>query len=343
MMRYFFPLTLAFLILFASFWAGIWWWSSIRVEEQFLRWQARQAAEGRDFTFADMSVGGFPTHLRLNLTQPSMVDASGWQWSGPDLTAEAALWQPRRVSLEFPGTHVFEPPERSLLAPLELAAGVAEGDVWFDRRGLVDGMRLTFQRLALAGYFNGGTSAQALDVAWGRAIAEDQANGASRGVGDVPFFLAIDELELPSAAEPPLGRSLQELSAEGTIEGWLELGPPEEVIPAWAERGGQAQVEELRMTWGPLRLEGDASLTLDQERRPLGAGHARVQGFEAAVQAFTEAGLVEQDIGSMARMALLAMSQDSSDGQREIEVPITAQDGVLRVGPLPLLPLPPLF
>ena len=129
----------------------------------------------------------------------------------------------------------------------------------------------------------------------------------------------------------------------GLGDGVLQLGPPAVTLPAWAAAGGQVVLNELQMDWGPLQLQGDASLTLDQEQRPLGAGRARVRGFEAAVGAFTEAGLMEEDIGSMARLALLAMSSENSDGERQIEVPITAQDGILRVGPLPLMPLPPLF
>lgn len=340
-MRHVVPLVLAVLVLLASFWAGLWWWSAQRVEEQFLQWQARQAAEGRDVTFTEMRVVGFPTHLRLSLSEPGMKDSSGWEWAGPDVTAEAALWQPRRVRLTFPGTHALQPPEDSMLAPLELASGAAEGWLWLDGRGVIEGMSLAFRRLALAGYFDGGTSAQALDVSWGRPAMMSGQEGADPG--DVPFVLDIQELELPSAAEPPLGRSLQHLLAQGSLEGWLQLGPPAVTLPAWAAAGGQVVLNELQMDWGPLQLQGDASLTLDQEQRPLGAGRARVRGFEAAVGAFTEAGLMEEDIGSMARLALLAMSSENSDGERQIEVPITAQDGILRVGPLPLMPLPPLF
>lgn len=334
------PLLLVVLVLLASFWSGLWWWSAHRLEEQFLQWQAAQAAEGRDFRFTEMRVGGFPTHLRLRLSEPAMTDLSGWEWRGPDVTAEAALWQPRRVQLEFPGTHSFQPPERSMLAPLEFAAGAAHGQLWLDNRGVIEGMRLAFQRLALAGYFDGGTRAQALEVGWGAAAVDAQEDADAR---DVPFFLEIRELELPSAAEPPLGRSLERLLAQGALEGWLQLGPPAESVPAWAARGGQVKLDDLQISWGPLRLQGEANLTLDQERRPLGAGHARIVGFEAALGAFAEAGLVQEDIGSMARLALLAMSSENNAGQRQLEVPMTAQEGILRVGPLPLLPLPRLF
>jgi hypothetical protein len=43
------------------------------------------------------------------------------------------------------------------------------------------------------------------------------------------------------------------------------------------------------------------------------------------------------------RFALLALSSEDEGGRRMIEVPLSAQDGVLLVGPLPLLPLDPLF
>jgi hypothetical protein len=342
-MRYVFPVLLVALVLFGSFWAGIWWWSALQVEEQFLQWQAQQAAEGRVLDYTDMKVVGFPSHLRLKIDEPSMLDATGWRWNGADLTAEAPLWQPRQLHLTFPGTHTFQPPENSPLAPLELAAATAEGQLWLDRRGRLEGLRLDLRRLALAGYFNGGTKAESLLIGWGNAVEEGAATVADSDSDLVPFVLAIDELELPSAAEPPLGRSLQQLRARGNLDGLLEFGPPETVLPSWAERGGQVQLDEVQLTWGPLRLEGDGNLTLDQERRPLGAGHARIFGFEETVNALAEADLVKQDVAGLARLALLAMSSENSQGRRQIEVPITAQNGILRVGPLPLLPLPRLF
>ncbi|HLS68648.1 MAG TPA: DUF2125 domain-containing protein [Kiloniellales bacterium] len=342
-MRSALPLLLVPLLLMAILWSSLWWWSATRLEAQFRDWQAREAAEGREFHFTDVKVGGFPTHLRLSFSDARMSNAKGWEWHGPAAMAEAPLWQPRDVWLEFAGNHRFLPPPTSLSAPLEFAAEVAQGRLWLDRQGRIEGMRLDLQGLAFTGYFDGGTSARALEIAWGRALQEVREARAALGAGDIAFFLKVEELELPTATEPPLGRNLEELVAEGTIEDWHHAGSIAEAVPAWADQGGHLQLDEVQMTWGPLWLQGDARVTLDEERRPLGAGHARLLGLEGTLDALTQGGMLKEDVGNMARLLLLAMSDESRDGQRQIEVPVTAENGVLRLGPLPLLPLPRLF
>lgn len=336
------PLLLAPLLLLAVLWSSLWWWSATRLEQQFQQWQAREAARGREFHFTDVEVGGFPTHLRLSFSEVTMSDPSGWYWRGPAAVAESPLWQPRQVRLEFPGTHEFRPPEASMLAPLELATGVAQGELWLDRQGRIESMWLEFERLALAGYFAGATMARELQLAWGKTALQER--GEMPAVDATPFMLELEDLELPSAAEPPLGRSLDRLLARGSLEGWSGFEPPlAESIPAWAQQGGAVKLEEIALFWGPLRLEGNATLTLDDKARPLGVGTARILGFEATLDAFTEAGLVQEEVTEVARFALLAMSSEDGQGHRQLKAPVTAQDGMLRVGPLPLFPLPPLF
>lgn len=327
------------LVLLGLLWSGFWWWSAGKLRDQLERWQAVQAEQGRKVSFRAVRVEGFPARLRLHLADPEVADRSGWLWEGPTITGEASLWQPRRIHLSFPGTQRLEPPPGSPLAPLELATGDAEGDAVLARDGSLDSFRLRFDGVALAGYVNGGTRAESLELGWGGEARSADGSGAE----DFPFLLRIEGLEMPSAIEPPLGRNLERLVATGRVEGRPRIGPPAVTLPEWADAGGVVELETLEVVWGPLRLEGDASLSLDPQNRPLGAGTARILGFERSLDAFVEGGLVEEEVAGAVRFGLLALSGRDENGQRVIEVPLSAQDGVLLIGPLPLLPLPALF
>lgn len=328
----------------ALLWSGFWWWSADRLEGELQAWQRLQAEQGRQVSFGDVAIDGYPTHLRLRLASPRVSDASGWLWTGPQVTGQASVWRPQRITLSFPGTQRLEPPPGSPLAPLELAAARAEGLVLLASDGRVEAGRLRLDRVALAGYVDGGTSAEALELAWGlEPIAGSMVEAAEPAGDPLPFLFRVEGLSMPSAVEPPLGRSLERLVAAGRIEGRPPAGPPAESLPVWAAAGGLLDLQSLELVWGPLRLEGTGSLTLDPQHRPLGAGNARILGFERAIQAFTDGGVVEEQIGRMVGLALLALSSEDESGRRMIEVPLTAQDGVLLVGPLPLLPLDPLF
>ena len=202
--------------------------------------------------YTDMKVVGFPSHLRLKIDEPSMLDATGWRWNGADLTAEAPLWQPRQLHLTFPGTHTFQPPENSPLAPLELAAATAEGQLWLDRRGRLEGLRLDLRRLALAGYFNGGTKAESLLIGWGNAVEEGAATVADSDSDLVPFVLAIDELERERRSHR--SPSLQQLQRRHPTA--TEFARRRRFcLPG--QSGGQCSWMSAT-DLGPLRLEGTA-------------------------------------------------------------------------------------
>lgn len=331
------------LLLLALLWSGFWWWSAERLEDELRSWQRAQAGQGRQVSFGGVAIDGYPTHLRLRLASPRASDASGWLWAGPEVTGRASLWDPQRITLSFPGTQRLEPPSGSPLAPLELAAARAEGLVLLSSDGEVEAGRLRLDRVALAGYVDGGTSAESLELAWGLEPIAGSAQAAEASGDALPFLFRVEGLAMPSAVEPPLGRSLERLLAAGRIQGRPPAGPPAETLPNWAAAGGLLDLQSLELVWGPLRLEGTGSLTLDPQHRPLGAGNARILGFERTLEAFTEGGVVEEQIGQVVRFALLALSREDEGGRRMIEVPLTAQDGVLSVGPLPLLPLDPLF
>lgn len=328
------------LLLLAVAWSAFWWWSAGQLKQQLTRWQTVQREQGRDFRFDSAIVSGYPAHLRLRLEEPRLTGRGGWQWRVPAVSGEAAFLDLRDITATFGGTHELHPPESSGAAELQLAVGAGEGRVLLDDRGAVASGRLQLERLALAGHADGPSSVRRLDLAWGELAgeAEPPARDAL-----LPFFLALEDWDLPGALAPPLGRRIDLLEAQGRVEGAVPLVPPEEALPAWAAEGGTAELEHMALQWGPLFLAGDAGVTLDERNRPLGAGTARIRGFERSLDALHDGGVIAEDIARLATMGLRALSQEDADGRRVIEVPLSAQDGLLYVGPLPLIPLAPLF
>lgn len=331
---------LVLLLLLAVAWSAFWWWSAEQLQQQLLRWQAVQNEQGRDFSFDESGVTGYPAHLRLELENPRLTGRDGWQWRAPQLSAEAAFLDLRDITAEFSGTHELLPPEANGGAELQLAVGAGAGRFLLDDRGAVSSGRLQLLRLALAGHADGPSSAERLELAWGELAGEEE---PAAQAALLPFFLAVEDWALPAALAPPLGQRIGLLEAQGRVEGAIPLAPPEEALPAWAAEGGTAELEHMALQWGPLSLAGDASVTLDERNRPLGAGTARIRGFERTLDVLRDGGVIAEDIARLGAMGLRALSQEDSDGRRVIEVPLSAQEGLLYVGPLPLMPLLPLF
>ena len=89
-------------------------------------------------------------------------------------------------------------------------------------------------------------------------------------------------------------------------------------------------------------MRANGTVALDQRMRLLGALTADIRGFEEALGALAEAGILRREMLPASRVTLnLLAKTDKSDGRRVLTVPLTAQDGALLVGPIKLAVLPP--
>ncbi|WP_162140957.1 DUF2125 domain-containing protein [Fodinicurvata sediminis] len=342
-MRWTLRLLLALGVL-ALLWSGFWFWSAQRLESELDAWIARQEAEGRVIETASRSISGFPLHLRLQAEGPRISDARGARWEAPVLTGEAAVWAPQQLRLSFPGTQRFHPPPDSGLPSIELAAAQGHALVALARDGRVEGLQLRLKGLALVGLFEGSVAADALAVDYGSLAPESQGDAAQEDAASLPYRARLEALELPSASDPPLGRKVALFAASGHLSEPPPPGPPEQAARRWREAGGILELEELALTWGPLDLRGAATLALDSQLRPEGAGTARVAGLEDTIDLLVEQEILDDGLAPILKAGALAASQsDGESGRRVVELPLSAQDGMFHLGPVPLFPLTPLF
>jgi hypothetical protein len=93
-----------------------------------------------------------------------------------------------------------------------------------------------------------------------------------------------------------------------------------------------------------LRLRGDATLALDEQNRPLGAGTLRIAGAGETLDALAQSGAVDARNAAMLKIALafLARNDPANAGAPTVHIPFAAQDGALSVHRFRLLNLRPL-
>jgi hypothetical protein len=125
------------------------------------------------------------------------------------------------------------------------------------------------------------------------------------------------------------------------IFGALPAEPTPGAWAQWRDAGGVVEISQSNVVWGSLRLKGSATVTVDERFRPLGAGTASIEGFDSAIDRMAARNLVGSTEAVIAKVVLGALSQTMPDGTRRIDVPLTAQDGWLSVGPVKLLALSP--
>jgi hypothetical protein len=127
-----------------------------------------------------------------------------------------------------------------------------------------------------------------------------------------------------------------------SFKGRLPGGTLANSIAAWRDDGGSIEINKVAVRWGPVDADGNGTLALDEQNRPLGAFTARWRGYDETIDALQATGQLKPFPAAAAKIALRALARQNKDGPDEVQIPLTAQDGRLFVAGIPLLPVPPL-
>jgi hypothetical protein len=320
--------------------AAAWWFAQQSLERGIERWVAERRAEGYTIAWRQQRIGGFPFWIEARFEQPSVAQpsaAGGWSWEGESLALMARPWSPNAVTIEGSGRQIlgmagFSEPVRltgdGFRAVLQLESGLP-------RQGAV----IVVAPALWTETERPDASARRLDLAidkWPRGTADEKTESAAGR-------LKLGELALtPKLADRLPFREPIDLGVSASLFGSLPPGPPAQALAAWRDAGGIVEIGQLDLNWGPLAMSGNGTVALDEKMRPLGAGTAVIHGWEAALDRLVQTGHVQARQASIARVVLTALSKPSPAGT-EVTVPLTAQDGRLSVGPVPIMPLAPVL
>ncbi len=329
-------IALAFVIV-----AAAWLWASTVVAHGWDAWVEERQAEGYRFTNAEPEVSGFPFRVVAELDSPVIEAPQGWRWDAPPIRAEAGLWTPFTLHFRAPGTHRFRLPDgRELEAQAENAAG----HLAMNPEGGFDDAAMTLRNVLMSavplgpGTSLGQTTARSLDLrAEPAGVAEDQPE-------NLAFSAVLRGLSLPEQIEVPFDREISTLGLDGVLLGRLPAEATEPELQRWRRDGGAVSVENLRLHWRPLGLQGRGRLSLDDALRPEGTLNVEARGLEEALARLSEAGLIEPRAATYGRLAVTALGErDQATGERVVQVPLSFQEGRFYLGPVPLFELSPVL
>ncbi|MDH3473676.1 MAG: DUF2125 domain-containing protein [Rhodospirillales bacterium] len=338
-------LLVSFILFLAVVALALYWRASAaRLSEFIASWTAYQQAQGYEISYQGPEIGGFPFALTARFRDPGMVSPQGWHWRGPEISGRAALWDPLTIELELSGRHLVAP--RGAETPTEATLVQASARVHLHKDGQVE--RATAESAAIE-VRSGQVALTAAKSAW-------QLGPLRPAQGETPqellFAGELDDLVLPEDRAGPLGPQLRRLAVEALLVGRIPDQVPGQALAAgqrhfleqWRDGGGLLKLERVELSWGPLALEGDGALSLDRQLRPLGAFTATTKGLMETLDVLTAKGVLEPGKALPAKVGLLALGARKDEaGNPVIVLPITLQDGLLYLGPKPLLQLFPLL
>ncbi len=326
---------------------GTWLWARQALGEGIARWRDQQIERGYAIDYAGPEFGGFPFALSVSFREPRVTTPQGLTWQGPPVLGAAKLWDPFTIDLRFPGLHRLNASEEAIRAATgtelpreaDIAVEDASGRVVLRPDGKVQSASVDLASLVLSGPQVETATLQRLTArlgplrpASGETLEELDLVGEVLGVA------------LPAGRGGLLGDRVDRVSLDSTLVGGIPPGKPAEALPAWRERGGRWRFQRLAVLWGPLDLRAEGVLALDAALRPAGEFETEMKGAGKIIDRLIESGEIKPEAAFAARLALAAMGRpDSVTGESVLAAPISLRQGMLYLGPIPLVPIAPVL
>ena len=327
----------------ALVYGGYWSFLAAQVRTGVEQWFAERTLQGLEAGYASLRVGGFPFRLVAVIEAPRLAAPHGlkpWSWKGPALVLKARPWRLTRVRLSAPGRHHFTVIRRGGLAAFTVEAGKLE--LKLKHRGEGTGRAMLSVREVTLRDASEKTVAgvAAADFIVERPGRADD-GGPGRTAPALDFMAQAEGVSYPAAPVRGLGRTTARLVARVSVTGQVNDAP--EAMARWRDSGGTLEVKRFTLNHGPLALDGDGTLAIDNRMRPIGAFTLRVKGFEEVLDRLAGAGVIKPHPAALAKTVMKALAQKQGmPGAEELKVPLSLQDGWLYVGPVALAKLPPI-
>ena len=311
------------------------------VGERVDAWADEHRAAGYEIAFASRDVGGFPFRFEVLIAKPDVTNVpEGWHWEAESLTLSARPWNLRRIGVAFPGRHDIS---------------LYTGDAWFDFTCLIEEAagelfvvgngqvrefhgeirNLVYSRPGVD--FQGGLGALSIDGRRFDGVDADYRTPSAE------LRLSVNEALVPEDASWVLHKHAIDFALIAQVTGPLPNGEaPVASLTLWRDAGGVVEVRRMSLLWGPIEVETEGTLTLDEAMRPLGAFTADIIGHGDIIDLLAANDFVPLGDATLYKLGFNLLARPKVEGGSPmLSVPITVQDGELKLGPVTIDRIPP--
>jgi hypothetical protein len=318
---------------------GTWIWARSALDQGIARWRAEQIERGYAVDYDGPEYGGFPFALSVSFARPRVVTPQGLTWQGPPVFGAARLWDPFTIDLRFPGLHRLSLTKGGETRQADITAEAASGRVVLQSDGKVESAAVDLGRLQLSG--DGIEPVSLLRLTARLGPLRPAVGDTLEEVDVVAEALGV---QLPPGRGDLLGDEIARLSFDSTLVGGIPPGKPEVALPAWRDRDGRWRFHRLALLWGPLDLQSSGRLELDEELRPAGEFQTELKGAGAIIDRLIATEKIKPEAALAARLAVVAMGRpDNVTGETVLEAPLSLRQGMLYLGPIPIVPIAPVL
>lgn len=316
------------------------WWSTLawRVRTTLADAPAKALSEkGVMLDLRDAVVGGFPLSVTVDLSGVRAQWPSGTVVETGAVSATAFAWAPMDITLASTAPLRLDLAGSARHDPMTGTAGSMLVQASLGLDGKPRQVKATFLSL-VAGLEggNGPLKASELTLTWTAPVQPPTGPTDPQGQNS----LVITGLDLPGAVPAPLQQRIDQVALSYEPRGPLPAKPSVEGMTAWRDGGGTLDIRSFRVLWSGMDLRANATLALDRDMQPEGAGTAELSGADALIDVMGARGNVPADRVAVMKQGLKGLTKRTDDGRDILSVPVTLQNRQLSVGPIVVGVLP---
>ncbi len=304
-------------------------------------WVGAWRAKGGTAEYGALHRQGFPYRIVVDIERPRLAPPGPGTppaWSTEHLAAVIQPWNFRHVIFDLTSRHRLGPFDTGARRQLDIDLTVGEGLASHrqDEAGRLRDLAVDLKGLTGTATTRVGTGTFPAAITGERAQLHVRRSDGPARTGEVS--LRLDQVAVGDAAWMVPVERLAMLAEIGGPE--PSPGPPAEMLLAWRDGGGAVEIKQLTLIWGEAEIRAEGTLSLDHETRLIGALTAKVKGHQALLERAVQAGAMRRGDADKA-LPILNILAAAAGGQ--LSVPVTLQNGILKLGPVAIARLAPIL
>jgi len=297
---------------------------------------------GGSFVTAGIIVTGFPFAFNAEISGVKFTGRTQrglWEWRADQVKAQFSPWRAGGITFNLAGTHKLRFHIGRQPLNLEITATEAPGEFTETRNGAPRIFKVAPRKLVIRDSVTG--QRIVADTASMQIFGYVRTKTTASSEYSSGLLLNLDGITLPKEGDKLLGRKLQQFATEIQVLGDLPLPLERPRLNRWRKDGGVLEIKKLDLVWGPAKLSGDGTLSLDKSLQPEASLALKITGHHKTVDALVAAGVVHERVAIGVKLVLDMMARHVSPASEAvIRLPLSIQNRVIYVGPARLARLP---
>lgn len=316
-------------------WGAYWYVGATVLEKGLGTWIEQRRAEGWTAEAATVDTRGFPnrfdtTFEALNLADPE----TGLGWSAPLFQLFALSYKPTHIIAYWPGEQRLTLPTQEITFSGDPLRGSFEFAP--DPALPVNAVTLQAENVRListAGWQTGFAAGQ----------ISMRATPDAQDANSYDLFIDATDIEPTAALREQVGTAagLPERIAGGQLNATVIFDKrwDRSAIEDGRPQPQQVSVKTMEMHWGDVSFSASGALEIDAEGVPAGQLDATVANWRVFLAVLEASQQVEPGRIAAIEQGLTLLATMNGD-PNVLEVPLVFADGVMRIGPVPVMAAP---